>query len=60
MGIIYQAIPSQVISSIIITMILCLVFILVGLVTFNFFFEFAINVIFAPALRRVIKVVNKE
>ena len=31
MGIIYQAIPSQVISSIIITMILCLVFILVGL-----------------------------
>ncbi len=37
-----------------------LVFILVGLVTFNFFFEFAVNVIFAPALQRVIKIVNKE
>ncbi len=37
-----------------------LIFILVGLVTFNFFFEFAINVIFAPALKRVIKIVNKE
>ena len=37
-----------------------LIFILVGLVTFNFFFEFAINVIFAPALKRVIKIINKE
>ncbi len=37
-----------------------LVFILVGLVTFNFFFEFLINVIVAPALKRVIKIVNKE
>ena len=37
-----------------------LVFILVGLVTFNFFFEFAVNVIVAPALQRVIKIVNKE
>ena len=36
------------------------VFIVVGLVTFNFFFEFAINVLFAPALRRVIKIINKE
>lgn len=37
-----------------------LVFILVGLVTFNFFFEFLVNVIVAPALKRVIKIVNKE
>lgn len=36
-----------------------LVFILVGLVTFNFFIEFAINLLVAPALQRVIQVVTK-
>lgn len=36
-----------------------LVFILVGLVTFNFFIEFAINLLVAPALQRVIQVVAK-
>ena len=36
-----------------------LVFILVGLVTFNFFIEFAINLLVAPALQRVISVVTK-
>ncbi len=35
-----------------------LVFILVGLVTFNFFIELAINLIFAPAINRVIKAVK--
>lgn len=37
-----------------------LVYILVAIVTFNFFFEFLVNVIVAPALNRVIKIVNKE
>ena len=36
-----------------------LVFILVILVTFNFFFEFAINLIVAPALHRAIGVLQK-
>ena len=36
-----------------------LIFILVGLVTFNFFIEFAINLLVAPALQRVIQVVTK-
>ena len=34
-------------------------FILVGLVTFNFFFELAVNLLVAPALHRVIKVIRK-
>ncbi len=34
-------------------------FILVGLVTFNFFIEFAINLIFSPAICRIIKAVSK-
>ena len=37
-----------------------LVFILVGLVTFNFFIELGINLVFAPALDRVIRVVEKR
>ena len=37
-----------------------LVFILVGLVTFNFFIEFAINLLVSPALHRVIGVVLKR
>ena len=37
-----------------------LVFILVGLVTFNFFIEFAINLLVSPALHRVIGVVAKR
>ncbi len=36
-----------------------LVFILVGLVTFNFFVEFAINLLVAPALHRVVEIVAK-
>ncbi len=36
-----------------------LVFILVGLVTFNFFIELAINLIFAPAINRVIKIIKR-
>ena len=36
------------------------VFILVGLVTFNFFIELGINLLVAPALQRVIQVVVKE
>ena len=36
------------------------VFILVGLVTFNFFIELAINLIVAPTLHRVIGVVDKR
>ncbi|MBQ9728222.1 MAG: ECF transporter S component [Clostridia bacterium] len=36
-----------------------LVFILVGLVTFNFFIEFAINLLVAPALQRLLKVVER-
>lgn len=35
-------------------------FILVGIVTFNFFIEFAINLIFSPALYRVIGIVDKR
>lgn len=35
------------------------VFILVGLITFNFFIELAINVIFAPAIQRVIKIIER-
>ena len=36
-----------------------LVFILVSLVTYNFFIEFAINLLLAPAIHRVISVVEK-
>ena len=36
-----------------------LVFILVGLVTFNFFIELAINLIFAPSINKIIKIVKK-
>ncbi|MBQ7831370.1 MAG: ECF transporter S component [Clostridia bacterium] len=36
------------------------VFILVGLVTFNFFIEFAINLLFAPGLHTVYKAVEKQ
>lgn len=36
------------------------VFILVGIVTYNFFIEFAINVVLAPALYRVVLVVEKQ
>ena len=36
-----------------------LVFILVGLVTFNFFIELAINLLVSPALHRVILIVEK-
>lgn len=36
-----------------------LVFILVGLVTFNFFIELAINLVCAPAITRIIKIVKK-
>ena len=34
-------------------------FILVGLVTFNFFIELAINLIFAPAINRIIKIIKR-
>lgn len=37
-----------------------LMFILVGLVTFNFFIEFAINLVLSPALCRIIKAVSKN
>lgn len=37
-----------------------LVYILVSLVTFNFFFEFAVNLLVAPALHTVYKVVEKR
>ncbi len=37
-----------------------LVFILVGIVTFNFFIELAVNLIVAPSLHRVIKVFDKS
>ena len=37
-----------------------LAFILVGIVTFNFFIEFAINLIVAPALHRVIGIIDKQ
>lgn len=36
------------------------VFILVGLVTFNFFAEFAVNLLVAPALHSVYKIVEKQ
>ena len=36
------------------------VFILVGLVTFNFFAEFAVNLLVAPALHTVYKIVEKQ
>lgn len=36
------------------------VFILVGIVTFNFFIEFALNMVFAPAIHRVVLVVEKK
>lgn len=36
------------------------VFILVGIVTFNFFIEFGINMVFAPAIHRVVIVVEKQ
>ena len=35
-------------------------YILVGLVTFNFFFEFAINLLFAPGIHTVYRVVEKR
>jgi uncharacterized membrane protein len=37
-----------------------LIFILVGLVGFNFFFEFAFNLLFSPAIHRVIAIVQKS
>lgn len=37
-----------------------LVFILVGLVSFNFFIEFAINLVLAPAIHRVVLIVEKQ
>ena len=37
-----------------------LVFILVGLVTFNFFIELAINLLVSPALQRVILIIEKR
>lgn len=37
-----------------------LVFILVGIVTFNFFIEFAVNLVIAPAIHRVVIVVEKQ
>ena len=37
-----------------------LIFILVGLVGFNFFFEFAFNLLFSPAIHRVITIVQKS
>ena len=37
-----------------------LIFILVGLVGFNFFFVFAFNLFFSPALNRVIEIVEKS
>lgn len=37
-----------------------LTFILVGLVSFNFFIEFAINLFFAPALYRVVTIAEKQ
>ena len=35
-------------------------FILVSLVTFNFFIELAVNLLVSPALYRVIKIVGKD
>ncbi|MBQ8291761.1 MAG: ECF transporter S component [Clostridia bacterium] len=37
-----------------------LAFILVGIVTFNFFVEFAINLLVAPALHRVIGIIDRQ
>ena len=37
-----------------------LIFILVGLVGFNFFFEFAFNLFFSPAMNKVIEIVEKS
>lgn len=37
-----------------------LAFILVGLVTFNFFIELAVNLIVAPAVHRVVGVIDKQ
>lgn len=37
-----------------------LVFILVGIISFNFFIELAINLVLAPALHRVVLVVEKQ
>ena len=37
-----------------------LVYILVSLVTFNFFFEFSINLLLAPGIERVIRVFDKS
>ena len=37
-----------------------LIFILVGLVGFNFFFEFAFNLFFSPAINRVIEIIEKS
>lgn len=36
------------------------IFILVGIVTFNFFLEFAINLVLAPAIHRVVLVTEKQ
>lgn len=36
-----------------------LAYILVGLVTFNFFVEFAINLLVAPSIHRVVEIINK-
>ncbi len=36
------------------------IFILVGIVTFNFFLEFAINLVLAPALHRVVLITEKQ
>ena len=36
-----------------------LVFFLVGLVTFNFFVEFALNLLVAPSIQRVVEIINK-
>ena len=36
------------------------IFILVGIVTFNFFIEFAVNMVLAPAIHRVVLVVEKQ
>ncbi len=36
------------------------IFIIVVLVTFNFFIEFAINLIIAPSLYRVVKIIDKQ
>lgn len=35
------------------------IFILVGIVTFNFFIEFAVNLVLAPAIHRIVAIVEK-